>query len=452
MRSLFLFIFIIASFILSEYDFYSITAILVTLFFLNNLLLNSNNIIAFKEFLIFLYSFNYLLAPAITFYLPPDLIIYKIKLSSNEYFSLMIPAILLFYFGLNSIKTSLFKFNKIDFEIITILNEPILKQMVYIGVFLNFFSNSFSGGFSFFIYLLSMLRFVGAFSLFYINREKYSKILIFVMLLSMLNAFLAGMYHDFVMWSIFFGLVFFYTSKPTILYKTLFILIAIISILFIQSLKSIYRSNVWFGNNEANISTILFSSQEAVSNGNLSSESNYLSTLNRTNQAWIFASTVNNLNSTNDYQGISHFYQYFESALLPRFLSNSKLESGNKDIFNRFSGHEISSGTSMGLGVFADGYIAYGKWGLWITSFIFGLIFVIIFSIVESWAKISPFFLFFLFPILVYAIRPDCELQTILGHIVKSLLVYGLLVTYYKKYFKKQIQILQFNNQANLIT
>jgi hypothetical protein len=297
-----------------------------------------------------------------------------------------------------------------------------------------------------------MLRFVGAFSLFYINREKYSKILIFVMLLSMFNSFLAGMYHDFVMWSIFFGLVFFYTIKPTILYKTLFILIAIISILFIQSLKSIYRSNVWFGNNEANISTILSSSQDAVNNGNLTSESNYLSTLNRSNQAWIFASTVNNLNSTNDYQGISHFYQYFESAFLPRFLSNSKLESGNKDIFNRFSGHEISSGTSMGLGVFADGYIAYGKWGLWITSFIFGLIFVIIFSIVESWAKISPFFLFFLFPILVYAVRPDCELQTILGHIVKSLLVYGLLVTYYKKYFKKKIQILQFNNQANLIT
>jgi hypothetical protein len=452
MRYLLLIILLFFCLIITSFDFYSIIAVLLSLFFFYEFLLNSNNRIAFKEFLVCLYSFNYLLAPVFTFHLPQDLINYPIKLTSNEYFSLIIPAMLLFYLGLNTIKTTLFEFKKIDLEIITILNEPILKKMVYIGILLNLLSSSFSGEISFFIYLLSMLRFVGAFSLFYINKEKFIIFIASVILLEMLNASLSGMYHDFLIWGIFLGLIFFYTVKPKMLNKLLFISFALFFILFIQSLKTIYRNNVWFGNQESNISSVISSSQDAINVANINSESNYLGTLNRVNQAWIFASTVDNLKTSNNFQGIQHFYQYFESALLPRFLAPNKLESGNKDLFNKFSGHQISSGTSMGLGIFADGYIAFGKWGLWITAFIFGLVFVGIFEMVEFWSKISPFFIFFLFPILFYAVRPDCELQTIFGHIVKSTLVYGLLVIFLRKYFKKQIEFIKFNNQINLKT
>jgi hypothetical protein len=32
-------------------------------------------------------------------------------------------------------------------------------------------------------------------------------------------------------------------------------------------------------------------------------------------------------------------------------------------------------------------------------------------------------------PILNYAVRPDCELQTVINHLSKGLLVFGILVT-----------------------
>jgi hypothetical protein len=258
----------------------------------------------------------------------------------------------------------------------------------------------------------------------------------------MVKSSLGGTYHDFLMWSLFFGLILFYTIKPKIKFKVIFFSFSIFALFFIQSLKQIYRNEVWFGYKESNISTVISSSKSASNIDNLTSESNYLATLNRLNQAWIFASTVDNMNTFNNFQGINHFYQYFESALLPRFLFPDKLESGSNLIFNKYSGHVINAGTSMGLGVFADGYVAYGKWGLWITSFLFGLIFVGIFYVIEYWILISPYFLFFLFPILIYAVRPDCELQTILGHIFKSLFLYGLLVFSLKKYFRLKFELI----------
>jgi len=120
--------------------------------------------------------------------------------------------------------------------------------------------------------------------------------------------------------------------------------------------------------------------------------------------------------------------KYLEAALLPRFLAPNKLTSGNKEIFNQFSGHSINENTSMGLGIFADGYIAYGDWGVYIFCFTLGLIFSLTFKLVERWTKISPFYVLLLLPMLNYAVRPDCELQTTINHLAKSVVVYGALV------------------------
>jgi hypothetical protein len=93
----------------------------------------------------------------------------------------------------------------------------------------------------------------------------------------------------------------------------------------------------------------------------------------------------------------------------------------------------------MGLGILADGYIAYGFYGALIFAFALGLIFSIVFNTVEGWSKLSPFFVLFIFPILNYAVRADCETQTIMTHLVKGTLVFGLVIAYYKRrYFKKR--------------
>jgi hypothetical protein len=197
-------------------------------------------------------------------------------------------------------------------------------------------------------------------------------------------------------------------------------------ILFIQGLKGAYRTRV-SETGTSDLGLVLETSSQV--SDVIGSEDNILGSLNRGNQAWIFASTKERMDRIGDYQGLHILSIYAEAALLPRILAPDKIMSGDKKIFNTYSGHQINQNTSMGLGVFADGYIAYGYWGVMFFTFGLGLLFNFTFRIVESWAKLSEFYVLMVLPLLNYAIRPDCELQTTINHLVKGLIVFGILVT-----------------------
>jgi hypothetical protein len=389
----------------------------------------------FREWALFLYASNYLLSPSITYQLNPDLVKYGMKINSDEYFSLAFPGFILFAVGMFSIPNRLFKpeFKKVNQA--AVLNERFLLQMTISSIFLRFFSNLFPGELGFLVYLLSMIRFVGAFSLFATNTKKFTWLVLLILSIELFYGFRAGMYHDAIMWVLFFALFFVYTFKPTLKFKLIGAGSLIFLILFTQAIKSTYRQQVWTDGKEASFETISNVGSTKVNSESLIGEENLLSSLNRGNQAWIFASTVHRMNGYKDFQGMTNVNKYLEAALLPRFLAPNKLESGDKEIFNSFSGHIINEGTSMGLGIFADGYIAYGAWGVYIFGFVLGLIFSLSFKLVERWTKISPFYVLLLLPMLNYAVRPDCELQTTINHLTKSIVVYGALVYFTRKRF-----------------
>jgi hypothetical protein len=255
------------------------------------------------------------------------------------------------------------------------------------------------------------------------------------------------MYHDALMWIIFFGLYLIYAFKSTLRIKLIGAATLTVFVLFIQVLKGAYRTEVWIGGKEATLQNAYEIGSNKATSENVFGEGNLLGTLNRGNQAWIFASTVDNMDRSKNFQGLVNVNKYIEAALLPRFLAPNKIMSGDKEIFNEFSGHTLNSGTSMGLGIFADGYIAYGALGVYIFGFALGLIFALTFKLVERWSKISPFYILLLLPLLSYAVRPDCELQTTINHLFKGILLYGFLVYLTRKRFTLDSQ----ENQRKLV-
>jgi hypothetical protein len=397
--------------------------------------LKSNDSFMFREWALLLYSLNYLLSPAITYQLNPDLVMYGMKISSDEYFSLAFPGYLLFALGMFTIPNRIFipEFKRVSQA--ALINERFLVQMTLFGILLRLVSDIFPGELGFFVYLLSMIRFVGAFSLFATKTSKYTWLAVIVLLVELIYGFRAGMYHDAIMWVIFFALFYVYTMKPTMRVKLIGAISLVTLILFIQAIKVSYREQVWLGGKEASIETITAVGASKASSDEMIGENNLLATLNRGNQAWIFASTVDRMDRYKDFQELTIVSRYFESALLPRFLAPNKIQSGDKEIFNQFSGHILGEGTSMGLGIFADGYIAYGAYGVYTFGFVLGLIFSLTFKLVERWTKISPFYVLLLLPMLNYAVRPDCELQTTINHLAKSIVVFGALVYFTKNRF-----------------
>ena len=419
-------------------EIYAAIAFSLTLTIGIQIFVKSNESFIFREWAIFLYACNYLLSPLITYNLNSDQILYKMKISSDVYFSMAIPGFILFMLGMFAIPNRLFKPSFKKLRETTVLNEKFLVQTTLFGIVLRLFLDIFPGEIAFFVYLLSMVRFVSAFSLFACDSKKYWWIAFLILAIELFFGFIGGMYHDAVMWLIFFSLFYLYTSKPTLTIKLVGAGVLIIFVLFVQAIKASYRDEVWRGGKEASLETITAVGSTKTNSESLIGEDNLLSTLNRGNQAWIFASTVEHMDNNKDFQGMTNVSKYLESALLPRFLAPDKIKSGGesgREIFNQFSGHILSEGTSMGLGVFADGYIAYGVTGVYIFGFVLGLIFSLTFKLVERWTKISPFYVLLLLPMLNYAVRPDCELQTTINHLAKSIVVFGGLVYFTKNRF-----------------
>jgi hypothetical protein len=426
MKSLgfFMLFFIIGYLTLGEV--YYATAIGIAGYFLIQIITESKRVFAFREWTLFLYAVNYLFAPAITYQFDQSLLTYPMKIPSQDYFAIAIPGFLCFYAGMYLFKTLIFRVHMDEIRRDARNNEALLINFIVVGTLLRLFSSIFPGEIAFLIYLISSMRFVGAFALFSANPLRNWKWVAGLLLLELYFGAIIAMYHDAVMWILFFALYCVYDFKPSLGVRLIGLSACVVFILFIQGLKGVYRSKV-AQSGISDLGLVLETSSDV--SDNIGSEENILGSLNRGNQAWIFASTKDRMDRVGDFQGLHILGIYLESALLPRILAPDKMTSGDKKIFNTFSGHQINQHTSMGLGVFADGYIAFGYWGVMFFTFGLGLLFNLTFRIIESWAKLSKFYVLMVLPILNYAVRPDCELQTIMNHIVKGLILFGILVS-----------------------
>lgn len=421
-------------------DIYQSIAISIAALILFEIINNCNNYFAFREWAIFLYSINYLVAPTIIYNLPEGAVLYGMKIASDHYFELAIPGFLFLVLGMYSFRTNIFntKFKKINIS--STFNTRFLYVVVFLGTILNWLSYAINEDMGFVFYLLALLRFVAAFAIYSAN-PKNLLLVIVVLSIELAKALLVGMYHDALMWIVFFFLFYTYSRKPNLQTKFILFSALVVLVLFVQAIKSNYREEVWQGKETASLETVFKVGTKQSDAKSLGGTNNLLSTLNRGNQAWIFASTVDNMNKIQDFQGLGNVYRYLEAAILPRFLAPNKIKSGDKDIFNKFSGHNINDNTSMGLGIFADGYIAFGVLGVYTFGFALGLIFAFTFKLVERWTRVSPFYVLLLLPLLNYAVRPDCELQTTINHLFKGVFLYGSIVYFTRSRFKIDVQV-----------
>lgn len=412
--------FLIFSFLITYIVFHDIVLSIITtltLVLLFRLYKYSNERLPFFEFVSILYVLNYLISPYITYRISSDLIQYPMKLSEENYFSIMLPGVFFFLTGL--FLTGVHKnFKFPDSRIGLKIGGGWLIGLLILGAACCVLREVFGLGYIF--YLIEQLGHVAALLLLSEYRSKYIFWKVLPLGVKFILSFYTGFYHDLLIWLILYGFWISLIYKLSLTFKVQLSTILIVFIFFIQAIKFGYREAVAANDKESKFESVYKISNTAIEDDELFSETNLLSTLNRANQSWILASTIDNMDRTKDFQGINHFGMYMESALLPRFISPNKLISGDKSIFNRFSGHEINSDTSMGLGIFADGYIAGGKFGLCVAALLFGLLISYFSRLIANWMNITPYYLVLLFPIFSYAVRPDCEFQTALNHIFKT--------------------------------
>jgi hypothetical protein len=357
------------------------------------------------------------------------------RLDPETYFSIAIPAMFCLHAGLYVLKTKIFSAEFLTTKLQTVLNENLLKQWLIAGFFISYARGFLPGDLGFVAYLLGGLKYVAAFSLFIIDRRKYKWYLFGLLFLELTASLAVGMFHDVVVWILFFSMVWTYIKKPAGSTKFVLGTLAIFILFLLQTVKQTYRDTLRRGGEGGLGSFSTAVGKNSGQSGGLFNMENVALSLTRANQGWIFSSAMQMVDRKQNFQKMELVKKYAEAAILPRALAPNKLEAGDTRIFNEFSGIRVLKGTSMGLGLFADGYISYGYTGTLIFAFLFGLLCASVFKLIEKWSALSPFFVLFAFPLLNYAVRADCETQTWMGHIIKGIVVFSIVIYFTRRYF-----------------
>jgi hypothetical protein len=351
---------------------------------------------------------------------------YKMKITETEYFSYAIPAVVSFILGLH-ISAGKLKGEFIDIDAIKHLvgrNPKLPFLFVGVGFVASVISIFFSTNLAFVFYVLGSFKFIGLF-LFVLGSSNIKALPLILVMGSIVSSSLGeGMFHDLITWTIFtvsiFALKYQFDFKTKIIGLSVFVVL----IVAIQALKGVYRSSIKANKENAGLETFvdLIEENRSKEDGAFSFKSLAASNV-RINQGFIITNIMSTVPSKVPFANGEEMMLIIKSAVLPRVLAPDKLNAGDKKIFTKYSGINLRQGTSMGLSSLGDAYINFGIVGGCIFMFFLGLFYSYVLKLFFKYSKKMPVLLLFTSLVFYYPIRPDCELQTILGHLFKSSLI-----------------------------
>jgi hypothetical protein len=422
-----------------KYDFLSCLAISIFSYWIISLLIRANESLPIKELFLSLYGLQYLFSAALTYngYENYTVEAYYMKINSNDYFLYTIPVFLMFSLGFDVFSPPYqIRINRISIDKWININPNLPYYFIAIGFFSPFLTTILPGSLVFVGYLLESFKFVGLFALILSYQKTKPLILILIYGLVIVSSFIGGMFHDLLTWLIVLGLVLAYRFKPTIMVKLISIMIFISFAIFIQSIKGGLREKTWTGESEVSLGLIQnISVENNEAKGGFFSTDNIAPQLNRVNQGWILASTIDNVPNNVDHSHGKLLLLYLHSAIMPRLFAPNKLNSGDASIFSEYSNHDVT-GATMALGLFADAYIEFGQYGALLYVFVFGLMYGYILNQFFVRSVKYPVLILFLILAFIYPMRPDCETQTVLGHLFKTIMLLSVIFYFFKKTFE----------------
>ena len=369
---------------------------------------------------------------------------YKMQIPEGEYFSYVLPAVICFILGLH-IRSNNLKGEFIDSVAIGefAANKKYLPYiLIGVGFIASLISEAFASELAFVFYLLGGFKYIGAFMLITGNVTLKIFPLLIVYGSIILSSLGEGMFHDLFTWLIFLAAILSIRYKPKVYIKAIFAVGFIILVTAIQMVKGNYREATWERGEEAGYSALSKAYDESQSTNMFFSSKGLAQSNLRINQGYIITHIMKTVPRIVPYARGSELNDILIAALLPRILAPDKLTAGNRDIFMKYTNMPLKKNTSMGLSSVGDAYINFGIIAGCIFMLILGVIYNGVLKGFYQLSKNIPVLLLFTPLVFYYPIRPDCELQTILGHLVKSCFLLFIIFLIWKRQFVfRQIKI-----------
>lgn len=363
---------------------------------------------------------------------------YKMQIPEADYFAYAIPAVICFILGLH------IRAGRLDGEVLDVdrikdfVQKNVQLSYVFIGVGFvsSIVSNFFSSDIGFVFYLLGGFKFIGLFMII-LGNQYLKPVPLIIVFGSIISSSLAGgLFHDLLTWMLFLGAVYAIKYKPTTNLKALVTFGFLLLTVVIQQLKGDYRSATWQRGEQSGIETFTKAYEGRKEKNTLFSFESLAPSNIRINQGFIITNIMSTVPEKVPFENGGELYQILEAAFLPRVIAPNKLNAGDRDLFMKYSGIRLQKGTSMGLSSMGDAYINFGIFGGCIFMFVLGFIYSEVLNAFKRGSRKYPILLLFTCLVFYYPIRPDCELQTILGHLVKSCFLIFIVFQIWKATFE----------------
>ncbi|MFT2007743.1 hypothetical protein ACMA1I_03645 [Pontibacter sp. 13R65] len=423
---------------------YSILALSLCIVTFLNLLEELNKEIAIRGLIAFIYSFQLLFGPVLSFIYLPNWDYYSIPVSEAEYFSFAIPAIIALIIGLYLPISK----EKFSFEILSAVKkyladkEKVALVLIGIGFISSYLVKVVPGGLAFFFYLLKNLKFIGVFYLFYSESNKKTTLFFLVFGLLAINAVTSSMFHDLILWMVFVAMLLTLTKKVHFIIKLSAAIIGFFVLFLVQSVKGEYRNALWFGNIPPGQETEFFQGliEERISDMSiLFSDKSINGFIYRINQGWIVGNVMYHVPTYEPYANGETIVSGVSASILPRFLNPDKYVAGGKEYFSRFSGLTLTEGTSMNISPLGEAYGNFGSSGGIIFMFVFGMIFNIILATIYKLARFHPSLILWLPLIFLQVVKAETDFTTVFNHLVKACFVTWLLYKSFPFFLKLKL-------------
>ena len=427
------------------------------LFFILRFINNIGYTICFFDFLCFYSALDTLLMPMIgyrIFNINNSLARvwgWYMRVPQETYYGFLIPANVALALGLNLLikkyKPEFFK-QLLERLIEDARDKGKIGIVLTIIGFLSAFLTGTNSVLAFVFHLLSMLKYVGPFYIYFSNL-RFRKVVFFLSLLIFLGqAIYIGLFGEFVMYLVLALMIVVIQYNIRFNLKLVVFSIGLFLIIVLQSVKGTYRFITWQGKEKMGLSTqnsskigifgALFF--DRMSNlDNLLDERSAFGIYTRMNQGYLISRAMNYVPRVEPYADGETIAKSVAAILVPRILWPDKPEAGGRENLSRFLGIKTKLTYSMNIGPYGEAYGNFGpQYGV-LFVFLYGLFTSLLFRQLLEKSKLRPTLIIWA-PLLFYStLTVETDILSTLNAFIKGAIFVALLFWISKKFFKTSL-------------
>ena len=159
----------------------------------------------------------------------------------------------------------------------------------------------------------------------------------------------------------------------------------------------------------------------------------------RLNQGWIISAIIRNVPLREPYADGETIVEAFRASLIPRFLDPAKKMAGGQENFERFTGLPLAENTSMGTSIIGEAYANFGKQGMWIFMFLWGLFMSWGYGRLIKYGNVHPIIHVFIPLIFLQVIKAETETYVVLNAFVKAIILVFLFLWGARRFLKWRV-------------